>query len=213
MNHSWARPGGAPRVPLAVTAAGSIAGWAGRPQRRFSLRRCVVVVSNRLVCAVLAAALVSGVEAESSARTAPDADQAVEGEQTLESRLLAPCCWTQTLDVHESEIAHSLRAEIRSRLAAGQSPDSIEADLISRYGERIRAFPKGTSLTRMGMWVSLCVAAAGLGVALAIGRWVRRGRREAARASGPDSSNHAPIPGRIDSWDERLDAEIDDLSD
>jgi cytochrome c-type biogenesis protein CcmH len=30
----------------------------------------------------------------------------------LELRLLAPCCWVQTLDVHESELATALRSEM-----------------------------------------------------------------------------------------------------
>lgn len=65
-------------------------------------------------------------------------------ERVVEGRLRAPCCWTQTLDVHESELATSLRSEIRERLLRGELGSSIEDDLASRYGERIRAEPKGS---------------------------------------------------------------------
>ncbi len=34
------------------------------------------------------------------------------GPKGLEARLLAPCCYGGTLDVHDSELAHDLRKEI-----------------------------------------------------------------------------------------------------
>lgn len=61
----------------------------------------------------------------------------------LEQRLLAPCCWTQTLDIHDSELVSSLRKEIRSRLGRGEAPAAIEDDFVRRFGERVRAVPKG----------------------------------------------------------------------
>jgi cytochrome c-type biogenesis protein CcmH len=57
-------------------------------------------------------------------------------------RLLAPCCWTQTLDVHESESATVLRREIADRLRSGEQALVIEDDMAARYGERIRAVPR-----------------------------------------------------------------------
>jgi len=63
-------------------------------------------------------------------------------QHALEQRLLAPCCWRQTLDDHESPVASKLRAEIHERLAADEPVASIERDLVERYGERIRALPE-----------------------------------------------------------------------
>ncbi len=57
---------------------------------------------------------------------------------------MAPCCWQQTLDVHESEITPGLRREITERLRSGESSEAIEADFVARYGERILAVPRGT---------------------------------------------------------------------
>lgn len=59
----------------------------------------------------------------------------------LEDRLLAPCCFRQTLHDHESPIATRLRAEITDRIAAGEHAGDIERDLVARYGEPIRAVP------------------------------------------------------------------------
>jgi cytochrome c-type biogenesis protein CcmH/NrfF len=57
----------------------------------------------------------------------------------LEKRLMAPCCWRETLDTHVSPIAEGLRREIRTRIAKGEPPFAIEADLIRRYGSGLRA--------------------------------------------------------------------------
>lgn len=57
----------------------------------------------------------------------------------LEAHLLAPCCWRETLTVHQSQIASALRDELRKRLARGESAAHIEADLVARYGQRIYA--------------------------------------------------------------------------
>ena len=62
--------------------------------------------------------------------------------RAVSSRLIAPCCYQQTLDVHESELATALRAEIASRLRAGESPAQVEDSLVERYGERVRAVPR-----------------------------------------------------------------------
>jgi len=135
-----------------------------------------------------------------------DANAFVQGESTLESRLLAPCCWNQTLDVHESDLARSLRGEIRQRLQNGESSDSIEADIVGRYGEKVRAVPKGKSLTAMGAWLSIALALAGLGAGALVLRWAKRGRG-GQPSQVPSTSTAAPA----DPYDERLDAELRDL--
>jgi cytochrome c-type biogenesis protein CcmH len=99
-----------------------------RRRRRLN-RRCVAVLG------ALTFAVVIGVVHHASAESA----RALE----LEGRLIAPCCYVQTLDIHESEVASALRAEIRSRLARGEAVQAIEDDLVLRYGERIRAVPRG----------------------------------------------------------------------
>jgi cytochrome c-type biogenesis protein CcmH len=54
----------------------------------------------------------------------------------IEAELLAPCCWTQTLDIHDSEIARQLRGEIALRVARRESSESIRDDLVARYGSK-----------------------------------------------------------------------------
>lgn len=145
------------------------------------------------------------------AKPQTDSQSLVEGESTLQSRLLAPCCWTQTLDVHESDTARGLRAEIHRRMSAGEKASAIENDLAGRHGERIRAVPQGRSLTTLGLWLSALVALAGTGVASMLVRWARRGRQqgEGCEVKKADSGVAQTVPR--DEWDDRLDSEIDQL--
>lgn len=119
----------------------------------------------------------------------------------LESRLMAPCCWEQTLDVHQSPLAEQLRAEIRARLAAGESEAAIEADLIARYGERVSALRDPGVLGGAMLAIGAVGLATILGLAFAIRRWTRKGA-ERAREASP-----APHEAR-DAEDDRLDDEL-----
>jgi len=103
--------------------------WLLKLRRMMSLRRATLLVSWML-CLIAACD-------DSSTHTA------VRSARSIEGRLWAPCCWTQTLDVHESELATALRAEIEQRTRRGETGDGIEDDLAARYGARIRAVPKG----------------------------------------------------------------------
>jgi cytochrome c-type biogenesis protein CcmH len=122
------------------------------------------------------------------------------GERSIERRLFAPCCYTQTLDLHESEIAHDLRLEIRRRLGAGEAADVIEQSLVRRYGERIRAVPEQDPMRLIAPAMLLSAGLAGILVLRLLRRWKRRSE-EMARlspvvAAGPDA------------YDDRLDAEL-----
>jgi cytochrome c-type biogenesis protein CcmH len=186
-------------------------GWFAAEEDRLSRDiRCRFEVST-LWAMMAAAALLLG-SSRAQAQPIAEPDGYVQGEKTLEGRLLAPCCWAQTLDIHESDIARALRLEVRRRLRAGESQTAIETDLVARYGERIRALPKGSSLTPIGMLLSLLIATAGIGAGWVVVRWVRSGRRDASAVAkgGEPGSAVAPQAGP-DAYDDRLDAEIDDL--
>jgi cytochrome c-type biogenesis protein CcmH len=92
----------------------------------------------------------------------------------IESHLFAPCCWRETLDIHQSPIATELRAEIRSRLAKGETAASIERTLMNRYGQNMRA----TLPEHLGYILFSLVAIGGL-LTLA---WLFIRRNDSARA-------------------------------
>jgi cytochrome c-type biogenesis protein CcmH len=142
------------------------------------------------------------------APTAPRQGQAGDA-HAIETRLLAPCCWIQTLDMHESELATALRAEITSRVAHGETATMIEDDLVARYGERIRAAPEGADTrSTIPALVGLFMAVALVGLVVLLRRWKRRGEMVADRAPALLTS-----PATTDDYDTRLDEELARLDD
>jgi cytochrome c-type biogenesis protein CcmH len=126
------------------------------------------------------------------------------GERALEGRILAPCCYTQTLDVHQSEPARDLRLEIRRRLYAGERVEAIEQSLVDRYGERLRAVAAGDPMGWIAAVLLLVMSLAGLLVLQLLRRWQSRSQH----ASGMME----PLSmAAVDADDERLDAELRDL--
>jgi len=111
----------------------------------------------------------------------------------IEQRLLAPCCWRESLVDHESGIADELRAEIRTRVARGDDDAAIESDLVARFGPQIRVEPASSLVG---------VAVTGVGVlALAVlVVWMRR--RRLAQPAG------AVIVDESERDRERLDDEL-----
>lgn len=121
----------------------------------------------------------------------------------LELRLVAPCCWNQTLDVHESEVAAVLRQEIRARLANGETSAVIEDDFARRYGERIRAVPRGRDpLLAVPLLIGALMTLSALGL-IALGRrWTRQG------LAPPTIETRTTL---ADDYDGRLDEELQRL--
>ncbi len=72
--------------------------------------------------------------------------------QSLDKRLIAPCCWTSTLDQHFSQEAEEMKAEIRSRLAGGQSEQAILDHFEKKFGERILSQPKASGFN-LTVWI------------------------------------------------------------
>jgi len=123
----------------------------------------------------------------------------VQGEKSVETRLLAPCCWNGTLDVHESDLARELRKEIRMRLRGGESVDVVEASMVERYGDRVRAAPANE---HVGVLLGAGALAA-IGMAILLLRRSVGGMRLAVASAAAAGS-----PSPRDEWDERLDDEL-----
>jgi cytochrome c-type biogenesis protein CcmH len=148
----------------------------------------------------------AGQTAPAPARAGESRSGPAAGEALLLSRIVAPCCWTQTLDVHDSELVRALRSEIRERLRAGEAPDAIEDDLAARFGERIRAMPRGEGPAKtLPIVIGVLALAGGAALLRAIRRWVRRGLSEGAMAP------KVVVPPSVDVYDERLDEELRQL--
>lgn len=129
----------------------------------------------------------------------------VPGASAIEGRLMAPCCWTQTIDIHDSEISLSMRHEIRRRLRNGESADAIQASFVQRYGPKILAVQPNSPLRGVFIGLSVIMGGAGIASAMMIGRW-----RKQSKPNEPPGTK-----GTIarDQWDDKLDAELHDLDD
>jgi len=69
--------------------------------------------------------------------------------QRLYERYMSPSCWQQNLTLHDSPIAHELRASIQTMLQNGRSDDEIKEALVGQYGKRILVLPEG----EVGDWL------------------------------------------------------------
>lgn len=67
----------------------------------------------------------------------------------IDAMLIAPCCFTQQVSMHQSAAAIEVRHDVRARLAAGQTRRQILDAYVAQYGKRILAEPpaEGFDLT------------------------------------------------------------------
>jgi cytochrome c-type biogenesis protein CcmH len=113
----------------------------------------------------------------------PAADPAQEKEaKEIETMVIAPCCWSQQVSVHQSPAADQMKKDIRAQLAEGNTRPQILDAFVAQYGERILAEPpaRGFKRTLYVLPVLLLVAS---GVVLSF--VVKRMARQPALAGGP----------------------------
>ena len=117
--------------------------------------------------------------------------------------LMAPCCWSETADVHNSSAAQEVRTQIRSALQGGYSEAQILDSMVAAYGERILARPKARGFNLLA-WIMP-------GVALVIGAVL------AWRFLAHSRMKKAPQPLKkvqIDeSYEQRIERELQSLDD
>ena len=102
--------------------------------------------------------------------------------QKVEKRLLAPCCYTQSIAEHGSDIAVQMRGEIAEMVASGESESEIVEHYRTIYGDRILIVPDGMTGRIL---FSLPVAIAALAcivLFLCFRKMLRSGRLERTRA-------------------------------
>jgi len=63
----------------------------------------------------------------------------------VEERLLAPCCYTQSIAVHGSEIAGQMRAEVTEMVVQGRTENEIVGYYRGLYGDRVLVVPDGVT--------------------------------------------------------------------
>jgi cytochrome c-type biogenesis protein CcmH len=156
----------------------------------------------RMLIAALAAALLSA----PAALAQPAADPAQEKEaKQIEAMVIAPCCWSQQVSVHQSPAADEVRKDIRKQIAEGKTRQQILDAYLAQYGERILAEPPARGFTRT-LYVLPVLLLVLSGVVLSF--VVTRMARQPALAGGPAEP---PAAESRDAYGEKLNEELRDL--
>jgi len=112
-----------------------------------------------LAFATLLLAAASGLVA---AEVSPDAAARID---ELENKLIAPCCWSETIAVHRSQVALDMKLEVRQMVEAGRTDREILDHYIAEYGPRILIEPEGGLST----WLQVVpIVAVALGLAVVV---------------------------------------------
>jgi len=110
--------------------------------------------------------------------------------RNVTSRVLAPCCWSQPVQFHQSDAATRVRAEVAGYVGQGFGQQEILDRLAAEYGERILGEPRGARAT-IALATPLIILAIGLAITIfAISRLARRQLQPLAYYTGylPDIS-------------------------
>ncbi len=76
--------------------------------------------------------------------------------RALQEKLIAPCCWSESVAAHRSEVAAEMRAEIARMVQEGRSDREILDFYKARHGTRILMEPEG----QLRLWAYTIPAAA-----------------------------------------------------
>ncbi|MBS1856509.1 MAG: cytochrome c-type biogenesis protein CcmH [Acidobacteria bacterium] len=103
----------------------------------------------------------------------------------LENSVLAPCCYTEPVSRHQSEIAMKMRLEIAKWVEQGRSDEDILAEYVARYGAKVLVDP--STLPRpWSYWVPwVLVALASVGTGALVLRLRRAAPAPAPAFAGP----------------------------
>ncbi|MCA9735493.1 MAG: cytochrome c-type biogenesis protein CcmH [Deferribacteres bacterium] len=62
--------------------------------------------------------------------------------EAITSQLIAPCCWSETVNLHKSSASTAVQDAVTRLLQEGKTEEQIKAAMVAQYGERILATPK-----------------------------------------------------------------------
>jgi cytochrome c-type biogenesis protein CcmH len=127
----------------------------------------------------------------------------------IEALVIAPCCWSQQVSVHNSPAATQMREDIRQRLASGQDRAQILQAYTAEYGDRILAEPPARGFNRLLYVLPPVLGLAGIGLLVVVVRRFTNRSQRAAPAEAPATVAQGAGAGAAD--DERLDEELRNL--
>ena len=104
---------------------------------------------------------------------AQQTDSALEARTAAVSATLrCPVCQGESIQDSPAELAQQMRAVVRDRLRAGESPEQIKAYFVSKYGEWILLEPKMTGLNILLYVLPVFLVLGGIAlVVILVKRW------------------------------------------
>lgn len=120
-----------------------------------------------------AAVVVVLVAVAGAANSARAQDQDLEARTTaVASTLRCPVCQGESIQDSPSELARQMRAVVRDRLRAGETPEQVKAYFASRYGEWILLEPRMTGLNILLYVLPVVLVVGGIAiVVILVRRW------------------------------------------
>ncbi len=90
----------------------------------------------------------------------------------IAATLRCPVCQGESIQDSPAELAQQMRAVVRERVRAGQTPEEIKAYFVSKYGEWILLEPRMTGLNVLLYVLPVALIVGGLAlVAILVRRW------------------------------------------
>lgn len=139
------------------------------------------------------------------ALAAPDPAALEKEAKAIEGLLIAPCCWSQQVSLHQSPASEEIRTNIRRLLGEGRTRQQILDVYVAEYGDRILSEPPARGFSMLfyiGPWIFL---AGSLALVVVVVRKLRVPTVETAQAhratAAPPSDDEA----------ERIDEELRNL--
>jgi cytochrome c-type biogenesis protein CcmH len=136
------------------------------------------------------------------AAAAPDPAALEREAKILEGMLIAPCCWSQQVAVHQSPAADEIRQTVRKLLTEGRTRQQIVDVYVAQYGERILAEPPARGFNAFLYVLPWVFLAGSIGLVVFV---IRKLRQPATEAAG------RPAPPPTDAETERIDEALRDL--
>jgi len=103
------------------------------------------------------------------------------------SGLRCPVCRNQSIVESNAELSREMHAVVRDRLAAGETPEQIEAYFVSRYGEWILLQPQARGINLLVYGLPLVV--------LVLGFFLARNRLRKWASAGGAAGAEAAVDG------------------
>ena len=126
--------------------------------------------------------------------------------RAIDAMLVAPCCFSQQVSVHQSDAAQQVKQDVRRRLAAGETQRQIVDAYVATYGKRILAEPRAEGFDLVLYATPFLMLIASVALVPLIIRRVSRHRLADATASGRTSDVAPPTE-----YEAQVDEELRDL--